>query len=848
MPTETQKLRYNVLKRKLFDKYYSNLNDMQRESVYTVNGPLMILAGAGSGKTTVLVSRLTHIVRYGNAVRCDSVPENVGEKELGEMETALASLSKEALGSFLERFAVDVPPAWSVLAVTFTNKAANEIKERVRSAFGDDSEAADEMWTGTFHSVCMRILRSKGDLLGYERGFGIADTDDQKKLITECMKTLNIDTKSLPVKSVASEISSAKNVLHTPADYAEAAGRDVRLSKIARIYELYQSRLKASNLLDFDDIIMQTVFLLRDFESVRTNLQNRFRYVCIDEYQDTNHAQFVLVSLLAGYRKNLMVVGDDDQSIYKFRGATIENILTFDETYPGAAVIRLEQNYRSTKTILDAANAVIAKNKVRKGKNLWTDGDKGKNIVLRKLQTQLDEARYISDSIASMHEGGEPFLSFAVLYRTNAMSRAVEQALAKSGIPYRMIGSMRFFERAEIKDILAYTAVVNNPADSVRLRRIINVPRRGIGDKSIQAASEIADTLGVPLLEVMRDAANYAAIPAAAQRSMRALYDLFSELCRDAETMTISSLIKNICVKTGYQAMLVAAGEAEKDRLDNLGELVSTAAQYEEGTAEPSLSEFLEDVALVSDIDKYDESADAVVLMTIHSAKGLEFPYVFLPGWEEGIFPGFQSIMNPEEIEEERRLAYVAITRAKKELFITYVHQRMLNGSTQYNQKSRFAKEIPAWLLDEEDDSFSSGGASSFGASSSYGGYGRRGQSGGYGKQMPARAGGTPIYNRGAPGSGWGTGEERAAYTGNVPAPRRSSFAPPAVPGSAKAAAPRAAVPESFDKGDRVRHTTFGAGTVLSVRSMGGDVLYEIEFDKVGTKKLMASFARLKKD
>ena len=312
--------------------------------------------------------------------------------------------------------------------------------------------------------------------------------------------------------------------------------------------------------------------------------------------------------------------------------------------------------------------------------------------------------------------------------------------------------------------------------------------------------------------------------------------------------MTISSLIKNICVKTGYQAMLVAAGEAEKDRLDNLGELVSTAAQYEEGTAEPSLSEFLEDVALVSDIDKYDESADAVVLMTIHSAKGLEFPCVFLPGWEEGIFPGFQSIMNPEETEEERRLAYVAITRAKKELFITYVHQRMLNGSTQYNQKSRFAKEIPAWLLDEEDDSFSSGGASPFGASSSYGGYGRRGQSGGYGKQMPARAGGTPIYNRGAPGSGWGTGEERAAYTGNVPAPRRTSFAPPAVPGSAKAAAPRAAVPESFDKGDRVRHTTFGAGTVLSVRSMGGDVLYEIEFDKVGTKKLMASFARLKKD
>lgn len=829
MPTEALKLKYNVTKRRLFDKYYSNLNDMQRECVYTVNGPLMILAGAGSGKTTVLVSRLSHIVRYGDAYKNDWVPDEANEETLAEMERA-EKLPREELGVYLERFKIMPPPAWAVLAVTFTNKAANEIKERVRAAFGEDSEEADEMWTGTFHSICMRILRRWGELMGYEKGFGIADSDDQKKLIAECMKTLNIDAKNLPPKSVLSEISNAKNHLCTPAEYTAEFGNDSRLKRIAAIYEMYQSRLKASNLLDFDDIIMQTVFLLENFNDVRNNLQNRFRFVCIDEYQDTNKAQFRLVSLLAGFYKNLMVVGDDDQSIYKFRGATIENILTFDETYPDAKVIRLEQNYRSTKTILDAANAVIVKNKERKGKKLWTAGGDGDKITVKKLQTQLDEARYISDTVASMHEDGKPFKSFAVLYRTNSMSRAIEQAFAKSGIPYRMIGSMRFFERAEIKDMLAYLSVVNNPGDSVRLRRIVNTPRRGIGDKSLQAASDIADSLGIPLLEVMRNAKSYAAIPTGAANSMMLLANLFADLRRDAGEMKISQLIENISVKSGYQSMLVAAGEAEKDRLDNIGELVSTAAQYEKDAAEPTISEFLEDVALVSDIDKYDETADAVILMTIHSAKGLEFPTVFLPGWEEGIFPGYQSIMNPSEIEEERRLAYVAITRAKETLFITHVHQRMLNGSTQYNQKSRFAKEIPPWLTVEEDDSFND--------------YSTIGERSYYGNKMPARVGQTPIYNHSAPGSGYGTGEERAAYTGNVAraVPRTSkSFAAPA---KKAAPAPRPAM-KSFDKGDRVRHTTFGSGTVLSVKPMGGDVMYEIEFDKVGTKKLMASFARL---
>lgn len=831
MPDANIEFQYNLLKRKLFDKYYFKLNDVQRECVYTINGPLMILAGAGSGKTTVLVNRLTYIVRYGDAYKNDWVPDDISSSDILDMQKAYDTLTGDALGDYLERFRIMPPPAWAVLAVTFTNKAAGEIKERVSACFGEGSTEADEMWTGTFHSVCMRILRRYGDLLGYEKGFGITDTDDAKKLITECMKTLNIDTKNMPIKSVMAQISNAKNHLMDPDEFEKEFATDFRMKKIAEIYKMYQSRLKSSNLVDFDDIIMQTVVLLERFEDVRKNLQNRFRFISIDEYQDTNHAQFRLVSLLAGFYKNLMVVGDDDQSIYKFRGATIENILTFDETYPDAKVIRLEQNYRSTKTILDAANAVIAKNKERKGKNLWTEGEKGELIKAVKLQNQLDEARYISDTISSLHEDGEDFRNFAVLYRTNAMSRAVEQALAKSGVPYRMLGSLRFFDRAEIKDILAYLSVINNPGDSVRLRRVINMPKRGIGEKSISVAQQLADLEGVSLLEIMRKATTYKAIPTAASVSMAALAELIDGLRASSTEMKISALIENISVKTGYQAMLVAAGEAEKDRLENIGELVSTAAQYEENTETPTISEFLEDVALVTDIDRYDDTADAVVLMTIHAAKGLEFKNVFLPGWEEGIFPGFQSIMNPEEIEEERRLAYVAMTRAEKRLYITHVHQRMLNGSTLYNQESRFLREVPEWLTDEQDTTLSS-----FGASDGYS----------YGRKMPARAGSMPIYNHSAPGSGWGTGEERAAYTGNVPkAPRQSTL--PKVGGIGTTASKKAPL-ESFDKGDRVRHTTFGVGIITDVKQMGGDVLYQIDFDKVGTKKLMASFARLKKE
>lgn len=797
-PLATEYLR---LKRALFDRYYSFLNDMQRQAVYTVNGPLLILAGAGSGKTTVLVNRIVYLIRYGNAYHSDLVPSDVTEDTLSEMRAA-QSLSGDELAAFLTRFRVMNPPAWSVLAITFTNKAASEIKSRLRAALGEDNPESSDIWAGTFHSVCMRLLRRWCTEIGYQNGFGVCDSDDAKKLISACMKQLNIDERQLPIRGVMNQISRAKDRLLTPDEFADEAGTDFKLRQIAKIYTVYQERLRTANLLDFDDIIMQTVRLLHECPAARENIQNRFRYVSVDEYQDTNKAQLELTLLLSGKYNNIMVVGDDDQSIYKFRGATIENILNFEETCKGARVIKLEQNYRSTKTILAAANSVIAKNSTRHDKKLWTEGEPGDKITLRKLGNQNDEARFICDEIhAGLRQKKHTYRDYAVLYRTNAQSRNIEQAMAKSGIPYRMLGGLRFYDRMEIRDILAYLCVINNPLDDIRLKRIINIPKRGIGDKSIATAEAMAIASGYPLLEFIRHAQDYKAIPTAAARAMEELASLITELRAQAAEKSVSDLIRCVVEITGYGKMLSDAGEAEADRLDNIGELISSAAQYEQGTDSPSLSEFLEDVALVSDVDKYDESADAVVLMTIHSAKGLEFPVVFLPGMEEGIFPGHQSILNPEEIEEERRLAYVAITRAKSKVYIMHVHDRMLNGSTQYNQLSRFVSEIPSELLSDDDE---------------------------FAPVPTARAAHSTT----------------TAPRTELPNRRRASFG---VTAPQKKPAATTALP-AFQAGDRVRHTTFGAGQILSVRTMGADLLYEIAFDTVGTKKLMATYARLKRE
>lgn len=798
-----QNLRQSYLeaKRKLFDKYYEKLNEKQREAVYHVDGPLLILAGAGSGKTTVLVNRIAYIIRYGNAYKADLVPTNVTVQDIAQIEAA-ADLPREELGEYLTKFAVNPPQPWQVMAITFTNKAARELKTRIGLIFGEESEEAKDIRSGTFHSICVQILRRYGEAIGYDRNFTICDTDDSKKQLQLCMKQLNIDDKMLPVKSVQNAISRAKDKLMEPDEYERQAGNDVKFKQIAQIYRLYAEKLKAQNLLDFDDIIMQTVKLLTTCEDVRSLLQNRYRYVCVDEYQDTNYAQLELTLLLSAKHKNIMVVGDDDQSIYKFRGAVIENILNFDKNYDKTEVIKLEENYRSTKTILNAANNVISHNDGRMGKTLWTNGAEGDKIVIKYLGNQNDEGRFIADAVSRGIKAGGSFKDYAVLYRMNSQSRSVEQAFAKSGIPYRILGGMRFFDRMEVKDIIAYLALINNPNDDLRLRRIINTPRRGIGDKSIQIAEALAYEEGCPLLEFLRRAKRYNAISSATANQMVNFVYMMDHLREVAGTLNVSALIELVVEESGYSKMLndMTDLSEKEDRLNNIGELISAAKAYEEQAEEPSLVEFLEDVALVSDVDKYDETADAVVLMTIHSAKGLEFPTVFLPGMEENIFPSFQTIMNPEEIEEERRLAYVAITRAKKQLIITHVRDRMLNGRTSSNQLSRFAEEIPSELTERDDETP---------ADNELRQLRQRPQ-----KQKPVNY----FVNE--------TSKRSPALTNLKPQKSETAV---------------------FAVGDQVRHVTFGIGMILSSKPMGGDTLYEIAFEKVGTKKLMATYARLTK-
>lgn len=794
--TETIKERYLSAKKALFDKAYSALNDKQREAVFTTEGPLLILAGAGSGKTTVLVKRIAFIIKYGNAYYSQNVPEGMNEAQIESLESALA-LPAEEIEQLLPVFISNPCPPWQVLAITFTNKAANEMKTRLASVFSNDESIANDIWAGTFHSVCMRILRRYGSRIGYGEGFTIYDTDDAKKLISSCLKKLNIDEKILPIKSVMNEISRAKDKLMTPEMFESEAGSDFRLSKTALVYKEYQKVLKESNALDFDDIIMQTVRLLHEDEEARTYYQRRFRYVCVDEYQDTNKAQFVLTSLISAGSRNLMVVGDDDQSIYKFRGATIENILDFDRTYDDAKVIKLEQNYRSTQNILDAANEVIKNNSGRKGKTLWTAKKEGEKIHLRRLDDQNLEARYIIDTINRMVASGERrFKDFAVLYRVNAQSNNLENVFARSGIPYRMLGGVRFSDRKEIRDIVAYLQLINNHADRERLLRIINEPKRKIGPKAIEAVIEIAEAEGCSLFEVIRHSDRYVALA-----NYRSRFDEFADvierLSELSDEVSLDVLVRETLERTGYKQMLIDAGEQEAERLENLEEFISNVIEYQQNAEEPSLTGFLEETALVADVDRYDENADAVVLMTIHSAKGLEFPVVFLPGLEDGIFPGMQSILDPGELEEERRLAYVAITRAKERLFITHTKCRLLYGRTQYNPRSRFVEEIPSALIEDETESS---------ANAAY---------------VQSRGGQQVRQNT----------VRREEITVGKPLARTAPKSPATL----------------FSEGDRVSHMTFGEGEILSVKPMGADTLYEIVFDKVGTKKLMATYAKLKK-
>ncbi len=793
--------RYLSVKRALFDRYYRSLNQSQREAIYQTEDPLLILAGAGSGKTTVLVKRIAHIIRFGNAYHTDRIPERLDEAHLASLEAALrATMSEEELRDLLAaEFAFDPCPPWRVLAITFTNKAANEIKARLAATFPEDPDLPGDIWAGTFHSVCMRILRRYTKEAGLSEGFTVYDTDDSKKAMHAVLKALNIDEKVLPVKTALNLIGRAKDRLIPPAEFVLEMGNDYRMKLLERVYDAYQKRLADSNALDFDDIIFRTVTLLRSNPDILSGYQRQFRYISVDEYQDTNVAQFHLTALLSGGSGNLMAVGDDDQSIYKFRGATIENILNFTKVYRSAKLIRLEQNYRSTQSILDAANAVISHNTKDDimRKTLFTDRGEGKKIRVITPEDQNAEARAIVDSIRRQVTAGEAsYRDFAVLFRTNAQSNALESAFARAGLPYRMLGGTRFSDRKEIRDIVAYLQLIANHDDKERLLRIVNEPRRKIGDKTLAAVEEIAFAEGYSMLEVMKRADAYLALSRAAA-SLKAFAALIEELTELLPTMSLDLFVGEVLDRTGYRQMLIDGGEPEKERLENLEEFISGVIEYLKEAEEPSLVEFLQINTLVADVDRYDDSADAVVLMTIHSAKGLEFPRVFLPGFEEGIFPGMATIMaGPAEIEEERRLAYVAITRAKDELCISHAHSRLLYGRTSANPASRFLAEIPEQLLERPRVQRPSYGAT-IGSPSRY-------------------------------------GSMQSAATERISVAARPGIAP----GRGL---------QTFAPGDRVKHALFGEGLILSVTKMGADLLYEIAFDTKGTKKLMATYAKLQK-
>ena len=799
--------RYLRAKRRLFEKVYGErLNSEQCRAVFTVNGPLLVLAGAGSGKTTVLVNRIAYLIKYGNAYFSNEVPDYLNEEMTVALEAAI-SMPAEEIESILPEFISEPCPPWSVLAITFTNKAAREIKERLLRTF-DDRRISDSIWAGTFHSICMRILRRYGDRLGYSEGFSIYDTDDKKRLISIVMKELNIDEKRLAPKAVANAISMAKDSLQSPEGFEIT--HDPRSRDIQKIYRQYQKKLMEYNAVDFDDIIMKTVELLESDGEVREYYQNKFKHVLVDEYQDTNYAQFVLTKLLSDKYRNIMVVGDDDQSIYRFRGATVENILNFDKTYPDATVVKLEQNYRSTENILDAANSVIKHNDKRHDKKLWCDKGAGEKITLHESFDQIDEGRYIIDRINfGVRNKGKKYSDFAVLYRLNELARSLETTFAKSGVPYRILGAMRFYDRKEIKDIAAYLAIINSPSDNLRLKRVINEPKRKIGPATVEALEEIAEALGVSMYEVMHCAKEHTALAKSADK----LSDFVEMIERIKNEKTLpSELITAVFEETGYRAMLVAEGFEGEGKIANVEEFVSAAVEYEKrctaNEIEPTLSGFLEDVALISDVDKYDEDADAVVLMTIHSAKGLEFPVVFLAGMEDGIFPSQQNIGEPDEMSEERRLAYVAITRAKEKLYVTHAKSRMMYGRTGYNMLSSFIREeVPESLIERDMP-----------------------------RKEPPRAA-LSYVNR-----------QRKPYREEISREfsRRAEISRAPSQSAKKASASDFGV-EYFPSGTRVSHATFGEGVIVSARNMGGDYLYEVKFDKSGTKKLMATFARLKK-
>ncbi len=802
--------RFVQARRQIIEKDYARLNPQQRLAVLTTEGPLLLLAGAGSGKTTVLINRVANILRYGRGSDSFDLPPDADEETLAVLEEA-ASGHRLVTDELRRKCAVDPPAPWQILAITFTNKAADEMKVRLQKLLGSEGEG---VWALTFHSTCVRILRRDADRLGFPKSFTIYDQSDSLSVMKRVLKDMNVDDKTFPPKTMLAAASRAKGSMISPEEFAarEEKYGDIRRTRTAQICLNYAKRLRDAGAMDFDDLLYYAVRLLRENPDVLSYYQKKFRYVLIDEYQDTNYLQYLFAALMAGGYRNICVVGDDDQSIYKFRGATIENILSFEKQYTDARVIRLEQNYRSTGNILRAANAVIANNKARKGKKLWTEKDSGEKITLYVARNEDDEAGYVARVIRT---GGRPMRDYAVLYRTNAQSRAVELALKNYGVNYRVFGGTRFFDRAEIKDMLAYLCVIANPADETRLLRIVNEPPRGIGAASLEKAQNIAQAEGKPLFEIMSQASHYAGVTAG--KRMEEFCAMIVELQELVSRLPLDEFYTAVLDRTGYLRALESKNSDEsRARIENIQELKSSIIKSMEQNG-GDLYSYLDEVALYTDMDTYDRDEDAAVLMTMHSAKGLEFPVVFLIGVEEGLFPGSMSIGDEEEMEEERRLCYVAITRAREKLYVTCAAQRMLYGRTNANLPSRFTEEIPPELLDrrgvtreqrEERPLWDDDGGFRYGSYDRRTGSDRRTGGGGfYGKQ---------------------TAPARTARPEAQPKPKTVLTAPKKA---------------DFKLGDRIVHKAFGAGVIKKLTPMGGDALMEVAFDSGETKKMMLRVA-----
>lgn len=811
---------YIKLRKAAMEKEFSYLNSEQKACVFAAEGPVLVLAGAGSGKTTALINRIACLVRFGSAYESEYVPSGFGEEELSRLRKHVSGEEPLSREDVAELAAVDPVRPWNILAITFTNKAAGELKERLEKFLGPDG---NDIWASTFHSACVRILRREGERLGYKPGFTIYDADDSQRVIKEVMESLRLDTKEFPPRSAAQIISTAKDRMLSPSELLAEAKGDERVVIAARIYAEYQKKLFEANALDFDDLIMQTVILFKTCDDVLRRYGGRFSHILVDEYQDTNHAQYMLVKLLASVHGNVCVVGDDDQSIYSFRGAKVENILNFKNEYEGTRVYRLERNYRSTSNILTAANSVIRNNSRRMGKELWTDKGGGKPVTVYEAEDERAEAEYITDIIMKARESGGAFSDNTVLYRMNAQSNAVEQNLRYRAIPYRIIGGTRFYDRAEVKDMMSYLQVLANPFDSLRLSRIVNVPARGIGAKSFATVVSAAENSGISILEAMRRSDEIDGLTGKAAAAMQRFTSVIYELAAKRRVLPLDEFYEEVMEKSGYRDALIAGMAKDPDnrtRLENIMELKTNIVYYMNAAEEPSLEGFLEETSLLTDIDRYDEGADAVTLMTVHSSKGLEFPRVFIVGAEEGLFPSSRSVDTREGIEEERRLAYVAITRAREELYITYASQRMLFGRTERNPASRFVEELPAECVDRHVRKKTS--VSEYLDSESFGGI----PGGGLHRAAAPRPAGTGTTGFGRP---------------SVPKP---AIPKPAIPRASVQGAQKASGSQaSYKVGDVVIHNAFGRGIVMSKRDTAGDCLLEIAFDTSGTKKMMLSYA-----